>query len=109
MAAAVMMIDTLKVSRRLREAGASEAMADALAATLAEAGEAGREERATKADLEHVRLELRADIAGLRSDLDNRILATENRILAAQNRLLIWIAGIILAGVGLTVTLLRAA
>jgi hypothetical protein len=102
MAAAVMMIDTLKVSRRLRDAGASEAMADALAATLAEAGDAGRAELATKVDLDQLRTEFKADV-------ETRILATENRILAAQNRMLVWIAGMLIAAVGLTVTLLRTA
>lgn len=108
---ATVMIDTLRVSRRLRDAGASEPLSDALAATLAEQATTGRDDLATKADLAVTdakidTLEGRVDKRFL--SLENRILESENRILAAQNRMLVWTAGFALAAVGLTVTLIKA-
>lgn len=87
------MIDTLQVSRRLRDAGTSEALAE----TLSETTSIAVEDLATKNDL-----------GALESRIDNRILASENRILAAQNRMLVWIGGMIVAAVGLTATLTNA-
>jgi len=55
-----MAIDTLKIAKRLREAGFSDPQAEAVIATVQEAAEGG--EFATKADL-------KAEMAGLRSDL----------------------------------------
>ena len=55
-----MAIDTLKIAKRLREAGFSDPQAEAVIATVQEVAEGG--EFATKPDL-------KAEMAGLRSDL----------------------------------------
>ena len=62
-----MTIDTLKVARRLRDAGFNEAQADAVIAAVQEGSEGA--EFATKADLAVLAAELRAEIAGVRSEL----------------------------------------
>src|SRR5260370_41835804 len=62
-----MAIDTLKVARRLREAGFSEPRADALVAAVQEGAEGA--DLATKADLTVLGNELRAEIAQLRSEM----------------------------------------
>jgi DNA-binding transcriptional MerR regulator len=71
-----MAIDTLKVARRLREAGFSEPQAEALVAAVREGAEAA--ELATKADLATIGSELRAEIAALRSEMRE----TEQRLVA---------------------------
>jgi hypothetical protein len=68
--------DTLKYSKRLRDAGVPEPQAEAQAEALAAAFDGNREELATKADLRE--LELR---------------------IGAQLLLLKWMTGIMLAGV----------
>jgi hypothetical protein len=62
-----MMIDTLKVARRLREAGFTDPQAEAVIATVQEAAEGS--EFATKGDLDESRSELKAEIAALRAEL----------------------------------------
>ena len=62
-----MTIDTLKVARRLRDAGFNEAQADAVVAAVQEGSEGA--EFATKADLAILVAELRAEIAAVRSEL----------------------------------------
>lgn len=74
--------DTLKTSRNLKAAGFNEAQADALVDAL---GNAFGDTVATK-----------ADIAGLKAD-----------IASLETRLIKHIYGIVLAGVGLTVTLTK--
>ena len=62
-----MAIDTLKVARRLREAGFNEAQADAVIAAVQEGAEGA--EFATKADLAVLAAELRSEIAAVRGDI----------------------------------------
>jgi DNA-binding transcriptional MerR regulator len=71
-----MAIDTLKVARRLREAGFDEAQADAVIAAVQEGAEGA--EFATKADLALLAAELRAEIAAVRSEMremEQRLIA----------------------------------
>jgi len=78
------MIDTLKFARSFQEAGFEARQAEALALALAEASSQGREDLATKADLRHletqletkfeaglnqVRLEVKASIAEVKSQV----------------------------------------
>lgn len=117
------MIDTLRISRRLRDAGATEQVAEAFASTMAEQFSIGREDLATRSDLEGVAKQARADldvavaaIRGeisssekvIRSEIEGRVLASENRIIQAQNRLVVWIAGIAFSAAGLAVALSKA-
>ncbi len=98
--ATAMMIDTLQVSRRLRDAGADERVADAVAAVVAEAALGSREDLATKGDLGLLRTELAQGLALLRDD-------TEKAIIASQNRMLLAIGAMLAATVGVLFTLLR--
>ncbi len=122
MAIAVMM-DTLQISRRMRDAGATEPVAEAMAKTFAESTAFARDDVATKADLEALRLATKADLESLRiaskTDLEtglntlrlevkSDIAQLETRIQAGQNRLLVWIGGMLIATIGATVTLIKA-
>jgi len=74
-----MAIDTLKVAKRLREAGFTEPQAEAVVAAVREGAEGA--DLATKADIAELRVELKADIreAGLR--LEAKIEAVKADIL----------------------------
>ena len=63
------MFDTLAYAKRLREAGVSESQAEIQASVLAEALAAGRNELATKADLENLRVELKAELSIVKAEL----------------------------------------
>jgi len=65
-----MAIDTLKVAKRLREAGFTEPQAEAVTAAVQEATQGA--ELATKADLAELRTELKAEIVDLRTELKGR-------------------------------------
>lgn len=58
--------DTLRAARRLREAGAAEPVADAIAEVLHESREFDLSQIATKVDLEQLRLATKADLDQLR-------------------------------------------
>lgn len=62
-----MPIDTLRVAKRLREAGFTDPQAEAVVAAVQEAAEGVG--FATERDLDQVQSELKAEIAALRSDL----------------------------------------
>ena len=96
-----MAIDTLKVARRLREAGFTEPQAEAVVATVQEATVAG--DLATKADvgavrteLAEVRAELKAEIAELRSELRQAELRLEAKLEAIKADILNRVFGLIL-------------
>lgn len=88
-----MAIDKLKVAKRLREAGFTEAQAEAVIAAVQEGAE--RADLATKADLALLNAELRAEIASVRSEmremeqrLVTRIEAVRTDIEAAKSAML---------------------
>jgi DNA-binding transcriptional MerR regulator len=66
-----MTIDTLKLAKRLREAGFSDPQAEAVVATVQEAAEGA--ETATKTDVHELRAELKAEIAELRAEFKAEI------------------------------------
>jgi ribosomal protein L29 len=66
-----MAIDTLKVAKRLREAGFTEPQAEAVIAAVQEGTEGA--DLATKADLAELRAELKAEIAELCAELKAEI------------------------------------
>lgn len=71
-----MAIDTLKVAKRLREAGFNEAQAEAVTAAVQESAEGA--DFATKADLAVLAAELRVEIAAVRGDMremEQRLIA----------------------------------
>ena len=69
-----MAIDTLRVAKRLREAGFTEPQAEAVTAAVQEATQGA--ELATNADL----AEVKADVATLRSELRQSELRLEAKI-----------------------------
>jgi DNA-binding transcriptional MerR regulator len=89
-----MTIDTLKVAKRLREAGFSEPQAEAVIAAVQE-GAAGAD-LATKADIAALRSETKADIAALRSELRETELRLEAKIEAIKADILNRVFGLIL-------------
>jgi molecular chaperone GrpE (heat shock protein) len=78
-----MAIDTLKVSKRLREAGFTEPQAEAVAVQEATAGP----ELATKPDLAALRSGFKADFAELRAELRETELRLEAKIEAVRSEL----------------------
>ena len=68
-----MAIDTLKVARRLREAGFSEPQAEAVVAAVQEGAEGA--DLATKADLKLLGTELKAEMAALAAELRSEMAA----------------------------------
>ena len=96
-----MAIDTLKVAKRLREAGFTEPQAEAVIAAVQEA--TGGAELATKTDIADIRAEiadlraeLKAEIADLRSELRQSELRLEAKIEAIKADILNRIFGLIL-------------
>jgi molecular chaperone GrpE (heat shock protein) len=83
-------IDTLKVARRLREAGFTEPQAEAVVAAVREGAEGG--DLARKQDLGELRFELKTEISELRAELKAEIaelrfeLKTEISELRAETR-----------------------
>jgi hypothetical protein len=83
-----MAIDTLKVAKRLREAGFTEPQAEAVTAAVQEATQGA--ELATKADLAEVKADLaevKADVATLRSELRQSELRLEAKIEAVRSEI----------------------
>ena len=91
------MIDTLRVSRRLRDAGASESVADAVAEAMAEVAANGRDELATKSDLADLRAAgqrdlqsgvqvLQSEVEKLRADAVHRFELMDGKTRARNHR-----------------------
>ncbi len=76
-------IDTLKVAKRLREAGFTEPQAEAVIAAVQEGTEWA--ELATRPDLAELRAEFKADLAALRSELRETELRLEAKIEAVRS------------------------
>jgi hypothetical protein len=74
-----MAIDTLKVAKRLREAGFTEPQAEAVVAAVREGAEGT--DLATKADIAGLRVELKADIREAELRLEAKIEAIKADIL----------------------------
>lgn len=101
-------IDTLKAARAFREAGFTEAQADAVAHTLKQSVEGNL---VTKADLDvamqELRSEIRTELQALRTEMrvESQVLRTEIQSLRADVYRQLWVMG---AGiVGVTVTLIK--
>ena len=113
------MIDTLKVARRLRDAGFSEPQADAVVAAVQEAAEGtdaatkgdlvevqnllkvdiAEVRTGLKADIAEVRTGLKADIAEVRSELRESELRFEAKLEAVKSDILIRVFSMILGAI----------
>jgi len=83
-----MAIDTLKVAKRLREAGFTEPQAEAVTAAVQEATQGA--ELATKADSDGIKADLaevKADVATLRSELRQSELRLGAKIEAVRSEI----------------------
>ena len=89
-----MPIDTLKVSRRLREVGFTEPQAEAVVTAVLD-GTAGAD-LATKADLAELKAELKAEMAELRAELRQSELRLEAKIEGIKADILNRVFGLIL-------------
>ena len=89
-----MAIDTLKVAKRLREAGFTEPQAEAVIAAVQEGTEGA--DLATKLDIAELRTELKAEIADLRSELRQAELRLEAKIEVIKADILKRVLGLIL-------------
>lgn len=87
--------DTLRAARRLKEAGAAELVAEAIAETIGAARELDLAQLATKAYLAL----LRGDFTALRSDLEALRSDLEAKIAVAELRLIKWVIGVGVAAV----------
>jgi DNA-binding transcriptional MerR regulator len=80
-----MAIDALKVAKRLREAGFSEAQAEAVVTAVQETTAAG--DLAAKVDLDAARTELKAEIAQFRAEVKAEIADLRNELRQSGLRL----------------------
>ena len=99
--------DTLKAARDLEAAGIDSRHAEAIVSTIRQSGDAV----ATKSDLEAVRIAMSADVEGvriaLRADLDTARSAMRADLAELKSDMLKVAIGIVIANVGLTVTLIK--
>ena len=82
-----MAIDTLRLARKLREAGFNEAQAEAVADAVREGAESA--DLATKGDLALTTAELRAEIAELRSEMRAEFAAVRAEMREMEQRLIL--------------------
>ena len=104
--------DTLKYAKQLKQAGIPDEHAEAQAAALAEALQAGLQELATKNDIEQLRLATKNDAESLRQEINLQTKSTANEFamvrqeiknldarIDGQLLLLKWMFGATFAGV----------
>jgi hypothetical protein len=104
--------DTLRAARRLKEAGASEPVAEAIAEVLRDSRELDLSRLATKTDLEQLRLATKTDLEQLRlatktdleqlrlatkTDLEQLRLATKADLAELKSEVLKWVIGLMIA------------
>jgi len=87
-----MAIDTLKVARRLREAGFSEPQAEAVVAVVQEAAEGA--DLVTNAELAIFKSEVRAEFAAVRSEVRAEFAAVRAEMREMEQRLIARIEGV---------------
>ncbi len=88
--------DTLKYSKRLKDAGVPDKQAEAEAEALAEVLEVNLKELATKSDLLAVKIDLTRDMDLIRRDLREM-----------EQRMTIKLGGMLMAGIAIVATLVK--
>ena len=125
--------DTLRAARRLKEAGAPEPVAEAIAEVLRESRDFDFSQIATKADIEQLRLATKADIEQLRlatktdveqlrlaakadieqlrlatkADVEQLRLATKADLSELKSEVLKWVIGLMIAQTAAIVALVK--
>lgn len=95
--AAVIAFDTLKYSKRLKDAGVLPAQAEAEAEALAEVLEVNLKDLATKADLAREAEYLRRDIREMEQRIDARFVQLEQRMTIKLGGLMVVAVGVVAA------------
>jgi hypothetical protein len=120
---AALALDTLKIVKRLKEAGLEERQAEAIGEVLFETREFDLAQLATKADLALLRAEMRSEMqalrtellgemdrrfAALREEMDRRFAAVDAKLAVVQTELsmLKWMIGGV--GFGLLLLIVRS-
>ena len=100
-----MSLDTLSIARELRDADVAPAQAEAIAAAI---GKSVGDEATLKADISTILVK----IDGLKSDITLQNEALEQRLTVKietmRSSLLVWLIGVIVAGLGLLLTVGKA-
>ena len=107
MSTAMYAFDTLAFAKKLKNAGYTEAQAEALVEAhsqvfreMLESTLATKDDiKELKSDIAGVRSELKSDIAGVRSELKSDIAALDHKIDRVANKVTIRLGGMIVAGV----------
>ena len=95
------MLDTLRASQQLQEAGIEAGHADALVATFSQSfGERLATRDELQAGLAATRDELHAEIAAVRAELKQTEERLNGRMHELENRLIRWMVATLLAGMG---------
>lgn len=102
-----MTIDTLKVAKRLKEAGFNDLQAEAVVATVQESAEGA--DLATKSDLREVEAALRMEIAGVRAEMREMELRLEAKMEAPNSQILNRVFGMILSAIVINVVVIVGA
>jgi hypothetical protein len=101
-------LDTLKIVKRLREAGLEERQAEAIGEVLFETREFDLAQFATKADLALLRADMQALRTELLGEMDRRFAAVDGKlaVLQAELGMLKWMIGGV--GFGLVLLIVRS-
>jgi 2-phosphoglycerate kinase len=97
---ATIAFDTLKYSKRLKDAGVPDKQAEAEAEALAEVLEINLKELATKRDLKDVETALRAD-------LTREVDSLRRDMREMEQRMTIKLGGMMMAGIAIVATLVK--
>lgn len=99
-----MMVDTLAIARELKAAdppaGQAEAIAVAIGKPIAEAS-------ATKADVDTIRVTLKADLELAKQELRTDIAGVRTDMERIRNQLVLWFVSLQIALVGLIIALIK--
>jgi hypothetical protein len=104
-------LDTLRIAKRMKDAGFTDAQAEVFAEVMRDAQSDWRGDLATKADLQALESALRADIENLRRELKAEIENVRGELKAGiaevKFELLRWIVPLMLAQIAATAALVK--
>ena len=105
-------LDTLKLAKRFRDAGASEQLAETFAEAMREARDADMSQLATKADLAVIRADLthlvtKLELAELHAEVQTTAAELRGEIARANRALLMWLVPLLIGQAALTATLVK--
>jgi hypothetical protein len=104
---ATITFDTLKYSKRLKDAGVPEKQAEAEAEALAEVMEINLNELASRRDLKDVETSLKRDIGEAESRLKHDLELIRLELRDLERRMTIKLGGLMMVAVGAVATLVK--